>query len=132
MFAGQPEKKIKNKAQTINEKMSELSLKDDDVVDSAKQEANSNTFVSNNSDASVQTVSKDGENTANENPENMTNQTGTNDAEETVGNTVIKENDNMNEEASAIKDSKSFNNSPENMYSAFCMSICYILLIYYN
>ena len=132
MFAGQPEKKINNKAQTINEKMSELSLKDDEVVDSAKQEANSNTIVSNNSDASVQNVSDVGENTVNENPENLTNPTGTKYAEETVENTVIKEYDNEIEEASAIKDSKSVNNSTENIYSVFFMSICYLLLMYYN
>ena len=132
MFAGQPEKKIKNKARTIKEKMSELSLKDDEVEDSAKQEANYITIVSNNSDASVQNVSDVGKNTANENPENLTNLTGTNDAEETVENTDIKEYDNVNKEAFAIKDSKSFNNSKENIYSTFCTFVCYLLLIYYN
>ena len=73
-----------------------------------------------------------GEDTANENPENLTNLTDTNDAEETVENTAMQKNDSMNEEASAIKDSKSFNNSAKTIYSAFCISICYLLLIYYH
>ena len=132
MFAGQPEKKINNKAQTISENMSELSLKDDDLVDSDRQEANSNHNISMHIDTSVHNVTDVGENTVGKNPENLTKHTGTNDAEETVENTVIQEYDNMNEEASAVKDSKSFNNSTENIYSAFCMSICYLLLNYYN
>ena len=112
--------------------MSELSLKDDDLVDSDRQEANSNHNISMHIDTSVQNVTDVGENTVDKNPENLTKHTVINDAEETVENTAMQKNDSMNEEASAIKDSKSFNNSAKTIYSAFCISICYLLLVYYN
>ena len=73
-----------------------------------------------------------GENTVSENPEDLTNHTVTNDIQDIVENTDIKENDNMNEEASAIKDSQSINNSKENINSVCCIYMGYLLLICYK
>ena len=88
--------------------------------------------VLNISDTSIQNVFEIGEHTVNENHEDLTNHTVTNDIQDIVENTDIKENDNMNEEASAIKDSKSINNSKENIYSVLCISMCYLFLICYK
>ena len=109
-----------------------LSPKDDKVGDSEKQESNSKDNVSNVSDTSVQNVFEIGEHTVNENHEDLTNHTVTNEIQEIVENTVMKENDNRNEEASAIKDSKSINNSRENIYSVFCIFMCHLVLLYYK
>ena len=131
MFPGHPEKKIKSKAQTITENLLELSLRDDKLGDSVDQEYNSNDNVSNISDTSVPNVSEIGEHTVGKNHEDFTTHTVTNDIQEIVENKVMKENDNRNEEASAIKDSKSINNSRENIYSVFCISMCFLFLISY-
>ena len=131
MFPGQPQKRIKSKTQTITENLLELSLRDDKLGDSEEQESSSNDIVSN-SDTSDPNVFEIGEHTVSENPEDLTNHTVTNDIQDIVENTDIKENDNMNEEASAIKDSQSINNSKENIYSFFCISMCYIFLICYK
>jgi hypothetical protein len=122
MFSGQPEKKIKSKAQTITESLIELALRDDKLEYSEKQES---------IDTSVPNMFEIGENTVIEKPEDLTNHTVTNGTQEIVENKVMKENDNINEEASAIKDSKSINNSNENIYSFFCISMCYLFLICY-
>ena len=109
-----------------------LSRRDDKLGDSEEQESSSNDIVSNISDPSVPNVFEIGENTVSENPEDLTNHTVTNEIQEIVENTVMKENDNRNEEASAIKDSKSINNSKENIYSVLCISMCYLFLICYK
>ena len=127
MFSGQSEKKIKSKTQSITEAMLELSLRDDKLEDSEVQESNSNDNVSINSDTSFPNVFEIGENTVSKNHEDLTNPTVTNDIH--FENTVMEKNDNRNEEASAIKDSKSSNNSKVNIYSVFCIFMCYLLFI---
>ena len=109
-----------------------LSPKDDKLGDSEKQESNSKDNVSNISDTSIPNVFEIGENTVGKNLEDLTTHTVTNDKQEIVENKVMKEKDNRNEEASAIKDSKSINNSNAHIYSFFCISMCYLLSIYYK
>ena len=84
--------------------------------------------VLNISDTSIQNVFEIGEHTVNENHEDLTNNTVTNEIQEIVENRALKE----NEESSAIKDSQSINNSNENIYSVFCIYMCYLALIYYK